>query len=562
MNEGSAKGGRAFVVAFAALWLGILAASTGGSDHPLITAVKDGLQQEVKAILRKHASVNAADVNGATALAWAVMRDNVPVAALLLKAGADPNIADVSAITPLRIAIDNRSLPMTKLLLENGANPNQVGPRGETPLMTAVHFGSPEIVRLLLEHKANPNARESQFGQTALMWATRDAELIRLLLAHGADVHAITRAWEITSPIYTPPTHTLGVTGIPWNHEGAFTVRAGRLNALMFAVQDENIESVRMLLEAGIDVNQASADGTTPLLASLYNWQPAGVANPLAGGTGLRFSPNLKTAALLLDHGAKVEVTNGSGYTPLHALMLSIASKATGRGAAAGVSIRRAATANAAGGVPPEPASEHEHLRLAKRILEMGADPNLGTTYPTAGPVASVRINPLPQGSTPYHAAALVHDAALIELMASFGANPNIARKDGHTPFTVAIMADNLAAVRVMAAHGADLQMTYNPADKLADPVEPKAEVRRNQNALHIAAAAGASLAAGFLAEHGVSPRAKNDHGETPLQLANDQEVFRYKAQKEGPVGIGNPNVVRSTATSDAIREAMAKGFK
>ena len=539
MNEGSAKGARAFVVTFAALSLGILAGATAGSDDPLITAVKDGLQPEVKAILGKHANVNAVDTNGATALAWAAMRDNVPVAALLLKAKADPNLPDVSAITPLRIAIDNYSLPITKLLLENGANPNSGGPRGETPLMVAVHHGSTEIVRLLLQHKADPNARESQFGQTALMWATRDAELVRLLLAHGGDVHATTRTWEITSPIYTPPTHTLGVTGIPWNHEGEFTVKAGGLNALMFAVQNENIEAVRLLLDAGLDVNQASADGTTPLLASLYNWQPAGTANPFAGGPGVKFSPNLKIAALLLERGANVKVTNGSGYTPLHALMLSMGPAAAGHGA-----------------------GTVEHLQLVKRMLEMGADPNGATIYPTAGPVSSVRINPLPQGSTPYHAAALVHDAALIELMASFGANPNMVRKDGHTPFTVSILADNLAAVRVMAAHGADLQMTYNPADKLADPVEPKSEVRRNQNALHIAAAAGVSQVAEFLAGHGVSPSAKNDHGETPLQLADEQEIFRYKVKKEGPLGMGDPHAVRSTATSDVIRKAMANGTK
>jgi hypothetical protein len=117
-------------------------------------------------------------------------------------------------------------------------------------------------------------------------------------------------------------------------------------------------------------------------------------------------------------------------------------------------------------------------------------------------------------------------------------------------------MADNLRVVQAMVAHGADLKMSYNPADKLADPVEPKAEARRNQNALHIAAAAGASNVAGFLAERGVSLDAKNDHGETPLQLAEHQEIYRYKKQLEGPLGMGDPNAVRSTATSDAIRKA------
>jgi ankyrin repeat protein len=566
MNKGCGTGGtsgsslRVSSLPVAVLSLGILAAAPTGSDHPLISAVKDGLEDPVKTLLKTRANVNAADSNGSSALAWAVMRDNIAIAALLLKAKADPNTADVNAITPLRIAVDNHSLPMAKLLVEHGANPNIGGPQGETPLMVAVHHGLAEMVELLLEHKADPNARESQFGQTALMWAARDSDLVRLLLAHGADAHAVTRSWEVTSPIYTPPTATLGVTGIPWNHEGEFTVKAGGLSALLFAAQNENIEAVRLILDAGVDVNQPSADGTTALLTSLYNWQPAGVVTFFNPGAGMKFSPNFKIAALLLDRGAKVRVTNGSGYTPLHALLVTMAP--VGRGAGGRGVLARAAAANRTPAAPvppapPEPASEAEKLQLVKRMLEMGADPNLPTIYPTAGPVASVRINPLPQGSTPFHAAGVVPNAALIELLASYGANPNIVRKDGHTPFTVAVMADNLAAVKAMVAHGADLTMTYNPADKLADPVEPKAQIRRNQTALHIAAAAGASQVAGFLAEQGVSLDARNDRGETALQLANHQEVYRYKKQKEGPLGFGDPNAVRSTATSDAIRKAM-----
>jgi ankyrin repeat protein len=547
-------------LAVALLSLRILAGATAGSDAVLLSAVKDGLNEQVKALLAKQVNVNSADANGATALAWAAMLDNVPVATLLLQAKADPDLADVNAMNALRIAIDNDSLPMARLLLQHRAHPNLAGPKGVTPLMAAVHHGSKEMVRLLLEHKSDLNVRERQFGQTALMWAARDAELVRLLLAHRADVHPVTRVWEITSPIYTPPTGTLGVTGIPWNHEGEFSVKAGGTNALMFAVHYESIEAVRLLLDAGIDVNQVSGDGGTALLSALYNWQPSSAMTILGMAPGVKFSPNLRIASFLLDRGAKVKLANGSGYTPLHALLLSMAPAA--RGGVAPRVLLRAATGNVAPATAPppppsEPFSNEENLRLVKRMLEMGADPNLATIYPTAGPVASVRVNPLPQGSTPFHAAALVPNDALIELMASFGANPNIVRKDGHTPFTVAVMADNLAAVKSMVAHGADLRMTYNPGDKLADPVEPKAEIRRDQTALHIGAAAGATRVVAFLTQRGVPLDAKNDRGETPLQLANDQEVYRYKKQKEGPLGMGDPNAVRSTATSDVIRKAL-----
>src|SRR5262249_8422109 len=123
MNEGFAKSGLTPLVSLvlAAFPLGMLTAAPIISDDVLITAVKDGLHQDVQALLGKGANVNAIDGNRASALAWAVMRDNTPVATLLLKTKADPNIADVNAMTPLRIAIDNQSLHMAKLLLENGA---------------------------------------------------------------------------------------------------------------------------------------------------------------------------------------------------------------------------------------------------------------------------------------------------------------------------------------------------------------------------------------------------------------------------------------------------------
>ena len=43
--------------------------------------------------------------------------------------------------------------------------------------------------KLLLDQGANPNAKESQKGQTALMWAAAKSQgaMVRELLAHGAE---------------------------------------------------------------------------------------------------------------------------------------------------------------------------------------------------------------------------------------------------------------------------------------------------------------------------------------------------------------------------------------
>src|SRR5262249_11998236 len=104
----------------------------------------------------------------------------------------------------------------------------------------------------------------------------------------------------------------------------------GSQDALLFAVQKHDLESARMLLDAGVDVNVAAADGTTPLLAALYKWDPlgkefvAGKGAPAPNGSSSRFSPDLAMARFLLDRGAQVDITDGAGYTPLHGAALAV----------------------------------------------------------------------------------------------------------------------------------------------------------------------------------------------------------------------------------------------
>ena len=138
----------------------------------------------------------------------------------------------------------------------------------------AVDLKTPEGKEILwrLVKGADVNAREKKFGQTALMWAAGRPEEVRLLLEFGADVKAVTKSWDVKYTIYLPTTVTLGKTGIPWNNEGDYVAKKGGLNALFFAVQQNDVESARLLLDRGLDVNSTAADGTTPLLAALYKW--------------------------------------------------------------------------------------------------------------------------------------------------------------------------------------------------------------------------------------------------------------------------------------------------
>ncbi|MDQ2900874.1 MAG: ankyrin repeat domain-containing protein [Acidobacteriota bacterium] len=555
--------------------LGIPLSAFGTTFGPaLIDAVQNDDPSQVVALLAKHVDVNAREEDGSTALAWASVRCNREIAALLLKADANPNLTNDRGIGPLYLAMTNGAPAIVQLLLEKGADANLAREDGETPLMTATRLGQIDAMKMLLDRRAGVNAREKKFGQTALMWAAGHPDEVKLLIERGADVRATSKVWDITSTIYTPTTSTIGKTGIPWNNDGAYTSKQGGQNALLFAVQKHDLESARILLEAGVDVNVAAADGTTPLLASLYKWDPlgkafvAGTGAPAPSGSSARFGADLPMARFLLDHGAKVKVADGAGYTPLHGAVLAVASVTTmGRDRSAygnrravrkGAGRDATATAAAAESAAASKIKLEEALALVKRLLDAGADPNRQTLYPTSGPVGDVRINPAPPGSSAFHIAADSDSLTLVKMLADRGANPNLLRKDGHTPFSVAVLSTDLPIVKELASRGADLTARYNPTDHFADPVKPISLTRRNQTVMHIAAGAAAPEVIEYLYSRGVGLDAKNSMGETALDLADHQERYREARAHEAAEDKPDRVIKRDTSTTDAIKKLLA----
>jgi ankyrin repeat protein len=105
----------------------------------------------------------------------------------LLAYGADINGAIFDGQTVLHYCIDYAP-EMVKMLLEHGANPN-LGTMysAMTPLQEAAMIGNLEVVRLLLAHGAQVNACIGR-GHTALYWARKKnhADIVALLQRAGA----------------------------------------------------------------------------------------------------------------------------------------------------------------------------------------------------------------------------------------------------------------------------------------------------------------------------------------------------------------------------------------
>jgi ankyrin repeat protein len=510
-------------------------------NAPLLDAVRSDDRPAVESLLKQGANPNEREPDGATALAWAAIRANAEITSLLLNAKADPNLANELGIGPLSLAISNGAPKIVDQLLAANANPNVARENGETPLMTAARLGQVDVMKRLLVKGANANARDKKFGQTSLMWAAGRPEAIRLLLEFGADPRAVTNTWEIKYTNYLPTTVTLGKTGIPWNNEGDYTAKKGGLNALFFAIQKNDLESAKLLLNAGLDANAPTADGTTPLLAALYKWDPPkgtfipGRGAPATAGSSQRFNPNLAMASLLLDHGASVKAIDGSGYTPLHGAALAVA-----KAARSGARLRGAYGQNAAAlalGTDDVAATLPDALNIVRRLLDAGADPNAKTTYPTGGPAGDVRINPAPPGSTPLHIAASSNSVELVKLLTAKGANPNQLRKDGHSPLSASVLAGDVPVVAELLARGGEIKARWSPQDKIPDPVEAITLARANQTILHLAAIEGKPELIEFLATKGAPLNEKNSLDETPLELADKQERYREAIQRQGADG-------------------------
>ncbi|MGH9786408.1 MAG: ankyrin repeat domain-containing protein [Terriglobia bacterium] len=465
-----------------ALLAGLAATSlAAAADLRLLEAVREGDREAVRSLLRERVDANEAEADGATALHWAANRDDRETADLLIRAGANVNAANDYGVTPLALACVNRSAAMVEKLLAAGANPNAAKVTGETVLMTCARTGSVEAVRTLLSRGADPNASESRGGQTALMWALagKHSVVAGLLIERGANLNA--RSKTRSGPEIALRYNAGGVADqLPYREpKGGFT-------PLLFAAQQGDLESVRMLLAAGADINDAAPEDGTPLA--------------VASASG-----HETVAIFLLEKGADPNVADGFGVTPLH--------YAAGKGIATLLGIR----------FDPSYRVRPPNLPdLAKALLARGANPNARVTRgyklgPDGIPFSMV-------GATPFFLAAVSADANLMRILAAAGANPRFTASDSATPLMAAAMAACSGTCAYAGANRDNEEDAANALEAVKVAVEVGADVNAvnsdGQTAMHAAAFTGADAIVQFLADHGANVDVRDKTGETPWTMA------------------------------------------
>jgi uncharacterized protein len=376
----------------------LLATSVPAATAPEVAdAAANNNQEAVRALLLRHADVNAPQSDGTTALHWAARWDNLETADLLIHAGADPKTANRDGATPMFLAAQDGDAAMIEKLLKAGADPNAaVLSHGETALMMAARTGNASAVKVLLDHGAQPNTKDTLRGTTAAMWAAEQghAAVIQLLAERGADLSA-------TSSSLTP-LRRRGLGFAPLTAAGARAggtpaPAKGGLTALLFAVREGEMDCVKALLASHVDVNQTSVDGSSPLLVAVQNGY-------------------YDVASFLIAHGANPNLANAKGWTPLYLAVKNRNPETTAL---------------------PAPVTDGV-LDMIKTLLDHGANPNLRIKAATEVHQGMTALWLKEEGATPLLRAALCGDLTAVKLLIAQGADPLIPTSDHTTPLMAA----------------------------------------------------------------------------------------------------------------------------
>jgi len=323
-------------------------------ETALLRCSRTGNVEAVTSLLAHGADVNAKEKTGQTALMWALEQRHPKVVRTLIEHGADVNAVSKGGFTPLLFAAQQGDVESGELLLERGANAKVTTRDGSNPLLLAINSGREQFAIFLVQHGADPNSVDAggisalhyslQAGISALngaqhdpqiaagvdaLWRPNMVELIPALLSHGANPN-IRISKLVPRPIQNKPKVSLK----------GFT-------PFILAAATGDVPTMKLLLAKGADPMLTSDDGTTAIMAA------AGISraeerskdeeerdlealkflvalggdvktankNGLTAMHGAAYSGADEIVQFLADHGARMDVRDKFGETPLSVSM-------------------------------------------------------------------------------------------------------------------------------------------------------------------------------------------------------------------------------------------------
>jgi ankyrin repeat protein len=481
-------------------------------------AVFQSDKEMVDFLLRAKANPGISNREGATPLWLASVNGDAPIIGALLDAGANANEPLPLGRTPLMAASRTGNVDAMKVLVDHGANVNAKETiRGTTPLMWAADEGHAPAIQFLIQHGADIKARSNlvERGRGPALGKSNDPR--KQVAAQGAalaagqaspDLGTLRAAADGAAP---PAQGQRGAAG-----QGQRGGRGGQANAnagaaanaaadgadgdqadagaavgfgggggrgqgnpmdggaltpLIYAVRSNDLDSVKVLLAAGADINQVSGYGWSPLLVATQN----------------RY---YKLGAYLLDHGADVNLANKGLWTPLY---LATDNR------------------NIESGDYPVRKGDMDHLDYIKILIDKGANVNARIKDSTQTRTVFTNQWLDENGATAFLRASQSGDLVLMKLLLAHGADPKIATVLGVTALQV---ASGIGWVEGITYEWSEKD-TFEAVKLLLDlGLDPNAQADTGRVALHGAAHKGRPDVVQILADHGAKLDVK-DYGNT-----------------------------------------------
>ncbi|RFU75207.1 ankyrin repeat domain-containing 52 [Trichoderma arundinaceum] len=506
-------------------------------ETALAAACKNGNQAISRALIEAGANVRVAGYDGATPLHLAANEGHLNLVRLLLESGADSDAIDKNLATALHNASREGHVDTAKLLLEHGASYLIQNYRGNTPLHLAAGSGNLGVMQLLISEEPNQMNLTDISSQTPLHTAAINgqAEASRLLLDHGADIHATDE--DGCTPLisasffgFTKVVRVLLDRGSDVNMPDSL----GRV-ALTFTARNGYTEIAELLLENGADVTLVENSGWSALQNAACFGSVDITRVLLMNGADLTFTSREGYDALLfaaergqtgvirvlLEYGVDIPAAQLKKQTPLGMAIIE------GHYETVELLLNNGANYSSTlefGRLPITLASQEGHISIAKLLLDLGAS------------VADSTAN----GEMPLLAAVYNNKTDMVQFLLENGANATTADNDGNTPLKSSIYEGNVEIVRLLLEYGADFSIEddkgWKPLglaarnghvdivqlllDKGSDITATDSD---GWSVLHSAADGGHADVVNFLLHKGVQLATLDHSGKTALHIASKE---------------------------------------
>lgn len=484
-------------------------------ETPLMMAALGGATEIVGILLENGAQVNMKNKHGYMPIHQAVKSKNLDTVRTLLSYGADVNARDSET---LFIAIYQHQLEMVRLLLERGVNVNVFNhDYGYTPLTAPGIDNQPDVVRELIRYNVDVNRpdKRGKFPLLHFLHSDKSGRCAKLLLENGAradirDDDGITALMLASSLASMDVFEDIINQNVDIN-----AIAKDRYSALMWAVEAEDKEKIRLLLKKGADIDYCTKSMKMTALTVAIERKMPDIAKEL-----LKYKLNLNTrdfygrtplmlaidnklgdvAQILIEKGVDIHSVSSKKETALSLASFrgldEIVHQLLERGALVNHQDRE-------GNTPLIKAVMSGYQKVVEKLLEYGADVNIRNKENETALAKAILFERDPDGKD------------IISLLSARGADVNVFDDHGFTPFLYLLQNNDVDFVK-----------------EFFDLFLEKARVNDRdpdgKTALMIAVKRGYNDFIFPLLKQGADIYLKDKQGHTVLDLCSDKDILLY----------------------------------